>query len=68
MQDIKQQVGQMLKEARKAQGLTQEEFGSKLGISKAAYNRYEKGQQNLTLETLSRIGQVLSKKLIIQYQ
>lgn len=68
MNDVKQQVGQMLREARKAQGLTQEEFGSKLGISKAAYSRYEKGQQNLTLETLSRIGQALGKKLVIQYQ
>lgn len=59
MADIKQQVGQQIREARKAKGLTQKELGEKLGVSHTTVNIYENGGQNLTLNTMQRIAQVL---------
>ena len=59
MTDIKQQVGQQIREARKAKGLTQKELGEKLGVSESTVNQYESGKQNLTIETLSKISEAL---------
>lgn len=63
MSEITEQVGQMIKEARKAQGLTQKELGKKLGISEGAVNRYESGSRNLSIEVLFKIANVLNLKL-----
>lgn len=68
MADIKQQVGQQIREARKAKGLTQQEVADRLSVSKSAYSRYESGKQNITIETLQKIGEVLSLKLSVSYQ
>lgn len=56
MSEITKHVGELLKQARKKKGLTQKEVGQRLGIAEATYNRYEKGNQNLTLETLEKVA------------
>ncbi|MBO0953259.1 helix-turn-helix domain-containing protein [Fibrella forsythiae] len=57
-QDIKQHVGQLIREARKAKGLTQKDLSKELGVSETAVNRYESGQ-NFTIETLFKIAKVI---------
>lgn len=57
-EDIKEQIGRLIREARLAKGYTQKEFAESLGVSEAAIYKYEKGQ-NFTVETLSRISTVL---------
>jgi HTH-type transcriptional regulator/antitoxin HipB len=59
MEDIKQRVGQQIREARKAKGLTQKELGEKLGVSESTVNQYESGKQNLTIDTLTKIADAL---------
>ncbi|QDK80820.1 helix-turn-helix transcriptional regulator [Spirosoma sp. KCTC 42546] len=68
MSEITEQVGQLIREARKAKGMTQQEMADKLGISKSAYSRYESGSQNITIVTLQKIGEVLGLGLIVRYQ
>lgn len=68
MSDIKQHVGQQIREARRAKGATQQEIADKLGVSKSAYSRYESGKQNITVETLQKIGEVLGLRLSVSYQ
>lgn len=58
MSEITEQVGQLIREARKAKGMTQKELAEKLGVSEAAVYRYEQGQ-NFTIETLYKISQVV---------
>ena len=67
MKDIKERVGQRIREARKDKGLTQSELGNILGVSKVTVNRYETGGQNLTLETLEKITKALDKELKIDF-
>lgn len=62
MNDVKQQVAEMIKEARKARGLTQKELGEKLGVGEPTVNGYESGKQNLTIETLKKIADALNVK------
>lgn len=40
--------GERIKEIRKALGLTLEKFGEKLGVTKTAISRIEKGERGLT--------------------
>jgi UDP-N-acetylglucosamine 1-carboxyvinyltransferase len=57
MTDIKLKVGQQIREARKAKGMTQKELGEKLGVSESVVTNYESGKQNLTLETLQKVAE-----------
>ncbi|OIN59969.1 helix-turn-helix domain-containing protein [Arsenicibacter rosenii] len=65
MSEITEQVGQMIRNARKAKGLTQKELGLKLGLTEATVNGYEAGRQNLTLETLLKVSVALDMQLEI---
>lgn len=57
-------IGGMIREARQEAGLTQTQLAAQLGTSQSAINRIEKGQQNLTLDMISRIGSALDSELV----
>jgi HTH-type transcriptional regulator/antitoxin HipB len=59
MSDTKQKVGRNIREARKAQGLTQEDLGKILGVSRVVISDYETGKQNLTLDTVDKVAHAL---------
>jgi UDP-N-acetylglucosamine 1-carboxyvinyltransferase len=63
MSDLNVRVGKLIREARKAQGLTQKELGDKLGISESLVSRYEKGKVNASLEALENIVSMLGGSL-----
>lgn len=52
-------TGTKIKELRKAHGMTQEELGEKLGVKKAAIQKYEKGEiVNLKLATIQKLCEI----------
>jgi UDP-N-acetylglucosamine 1-carboxyvinyltransferase len=59
-----QKIGKLIYQIRNQRGMTQAAFARKLGTSQSAVNRMEKGNQNLSLETIARISDVLQKPLI----
>ena len=63
MSEITEQVGAMIREARKAKGLTQKEVSKKLGISEGSYNRYENGKANLSLVTIEKVAKSMGIKI-----
>ena len=64
------EVGSLIKEARLAKGLTQEELGKLVGVQKSAIAKYESGRVvNIKRSTLQKLAAALSLKgsdLIIQ--
>lgn len=49
-------TGEMLKALRKEQGMTQEEVGKYLGITKSAIQKYESGEvKNIKLDTIKKL-------------
>ncbi len=52
---------------RQAAHLTQKQLARKLHVSQSAVARMESGQQNLTIETLMKIGNLLGKRLKVQF-
>jgi len=55
-----------LKQHRKSLGLTQEQAGAKLGISKARFGQLEKAWPNLSHENYMALVNELSARLIIE--
>ncbi|MGH7142358.1 MAG: helix-turn-helix domain-containing protein [Candidatus Saccharimonadales bacterium] len=64
MPQTHEKIGQLVTQVRQDRGLTQAEFAKLLNTSQSAINRIEHGKQNLSLQTLSRISEVLNKQLI----
>lgn len=51
--------GTRIKELRLLYGLSQEELGSKVGVQRAAIQKYEKGTvENIPLKTIEKIAEV----------
>lgn len=53
-------IGERLKEARLRQGLSQQELGDLLGVSKVSVCGYEKGNRTPTIETFLDLIRVLN--------
>jgi len=56
-------IGVLLKEARLASGLTQEEIAKKLHTKKSAISRIENHAEDIRLSTLEKFATVLGRKL-----
>ena len=53
-------VGQKIKEARKAKGMTQTELGEKVGVQKSAVSKWERGEtQNIKRSVLQKLSYYL---------
>lgn len=58
------QIGEFIKNLREQRGMTQEDFAKAMSTSQSAVARMEKGEQNFSTETLSKISNVLNHKLV----
>ena len=56
-------IGALLKQARVASGLTQEEIAEKLHTKKSAISRIENHAEDIRLSTLEKFASVLGRKL-----
>jgi UDP-N-acetylglucosamine 1-carboxyvinyltransferase len=63
-EDYKGRIGNLIRDARKHRGLTQQQLADRLSTSQSAINRIEKGHQNLSLEMLARIGSALDSEIV----
>ena len=53
-------TGEIIKQLRLSRGMSQEELGKKIGVQKAAINKYEKGLVvNLKRETIAKLADAL---------
>jgi len=59
-----QKIGCFISELRKKRGLTQGELAKLLKTSQSAIARIERGEQNLSIATLSKISEALEKPIV----
>lgn len=59
-------IGEMLKQARKERGLTQEELAIQLHTKKSAISRIENHAQDIRLSTLQHFAHIIGKKLKVE--
>ncbi len=63
-EDYLSRIGNLIRDARKHRGWTQQQLAEVLNTSQSAVNRIEKGNQNLSLEMLARIGEALDSEIV----
>lgn len=63
-QNDQSKLGALIKALRERKGLTQSKFAELLNTTQSAIARMEKGQQNLTTETINKVSEVLDSKII----
>jgi len=63
MKPIYELIGERIRQAREARGLTQEQLAAKVHISQSTLGRYEQGERRPDLKVLMEIGRVLGKPL-----
>lgn len=57
-------LGEKIKQARKAKGITQDKLAEKLGINRVAISNYEKGINNPTFANLTKLSTILGVELL----
>ncbi|WP_018348887.1 helix-turn-helix domain-containing protein [Longispora albida] len=62
--DYLRRIGGLIRASRKHRGWTQSQLAEALGTSQSAVNRIEQGQQNLSLDMLTRIGDALDSEIV----
>ena len=59
-----EKIGQFIKHLREVEGLTQEAFAKELKTTQSVIARIESGNQNITIEQLSKISEVLKRPIL----
>ncbi len=58
-------IGEVLRQAREAAGLTQEELAQRVHTKKTAISRIENHAEDIKISTLKRVAKALGKRLQI---
>ncbi len=58
-------IGEILRQAREAAGLTQEELADRLHTKKTAISRIENHAEDIKISTLKRVAKALGKRIQI---
>ena len=57
-------IGKLIRDARQHRGWTQTQLAEALNTSQSAVNRIERGNQNISLEMIARIGEALDSEIV----
>ncbi|GAA2411213.1 UDP-N-acetylglucosamine 1-carboxyvinyltransferase [Streptomyces glaucosporus] len=57
-------IGRLIRDARQHRGWTQAQLAEALATSQSAINRIERGNQNISLEMIARIGEALDSEIV----
>ncbi|MFD6415538.1 UDP-N-acetylglucosamine 1-carboxyvinyltransferase [Streptomyces sp. NPDC060194] len=63
-EDYLVRIGKLIRDARQHRGWTQTQLADALSTSQSAVNRIERGNQNISLEMIARIGEALDSEII----
>ncbi|GAB3953268.1 UDP-N-acetylglucosamine 1-carboxyvinyltransferase [Streptomyces sparsus] len=62
--DYLARIGKLIRDARQHRGWTQAQLAQALATSQSAVNRIERGNQNISLEMIARIGEALDSEIV----
>jgi transcriptional regulator with XRE-family HTH domain len=64
VQDVQRHVGERIRELRTAAGYTQEIFAERAGLNRTHMSDIERGEANMTIQTLKVIADTLGVKMV----
>ncbi|HEY4474015.1 MAG TPA: helix-turn-helix transcriptional regulator [Candidatus Paceibacterota bacterium] len=62
MQEINKKIGQRIREAREAKGLTQKQLGEYLGYSSMGISYFEQGVREMKISDIQRLASYFGKE------
>ena len=62
-QDVQREIGKKVRALRLERGLKQDVFGEKAGLNRAHVGEIERGESNVTIQTLKLIADTLKVKI-----
>ena len=65
MKNENKRIGQIIKEARNARGMTQMELSEAIGVSYQQVQQYEKGSDNISVERLTQIAKAVNVPIML---
>ena len=63
MQDVQERLGENIRALRKAKGYTQDAFADRAGLNRAHMGEIERGESNVTIQTLKLIADALRVRI-----
>jgi len=63
VQDVQKHIGRNIRQLRKSAGLTQDVFADRSGLNRAHVGEVERGESNVTIQTLKIIADTLKVKI-----
>ena len=63
MQDVQEAVGEKIRHYRKKRGWSQDVFADKTGLHRAHIGAIERGEMNVTLQTLKTVADALGVRI-----
>jgi len=60
------QFGQLIKEVRKEKGLTQNQLGQSIGVTKSQISKLENGTSNMTIGTIFKIFDAMKSEVLFE--
>jgi DNA-binding XRE family transcriptional regulator len=60
------QFGQLIKEVRKEKGLTQDQLGETIGVTKSQISKLENGTSNMTIGTIFKIFDAMKSEILFE--
>jgi transcriptional regulator with XRE-family HTH domain len=63
VQDVQKHIGKTIRRLRKAGGFTQDIFADRSGLNRAHVGEIERGESNVTIQTLKIIADTLGVKI-----
>ena len=60
------QFGQFIKEVRKEKGLTQDQLGESIGVTKSQISKLEDGTSNMTIGTIFKIFEEMKSEVYFE--
>lgn len=64
MQDIQRQIGDTVRALRLKRGWSQDVFADKSGLNRAHVGEIERGESNVTIQTLKTIADTLKVRIV----
>jgi transcriptional regulator with XRE-family HTH domain len=63
VQDIQKQIGSTIRKLRLKRGLTEDVFADRSGLNRAHVGEIERGESNVTIQTLKIIADTLAVRI-----
>lgn len=65
--NLREQFGELMMKERERQKLSRKDLADKIGVNERFIRQWERGELNITSESIERVSQGLGRRALIKY-